>query len=523
MLDSDVATGAPSELQHSTLLGHPKGLFVLFLAEACERFSFYGMRALLLLYLLQHFLFSQNESYAIYALYGAMVYFMPIVGGFLADRYLGFQRAVIFGAVLLCVGHGLMAVEGEPASRVAGEVVRNETVITILFLALSFIVMGVGLLKSAISNMVGQLYGPEDNRRDQGFTIFYMGINLGAMVATIVCGYLGTEVGWAYGFGLAGIIMVAGLVVFLLGRPLLEGAGELPRPEIVDEKALGLPKLWWVYIAAVVAVGITTFVFVVPDWARNVLFGLSALAVGSLLVYVGVKHEIQQLIRVLSMLFLMLVAAVFWALFEQFSSSMKVFADRNVDLSVGFFELSAAQIDFLNPLFIIILAPVFAVIWEFLARAKAEPSTPVKFGLGILLAGLAPLALVLGASTVGGDHMVHLGWFVLTFLLFTMGELCLSPVGLSMVTRYSMYEILGIMMGIWFLASSVGTLIAGQLAQLASLDELEAEGVAVASNVSLPVFSDAFFTYGVIGLIVAVVMFVGAPFVRRGLEANAET
>ena len=214
--------------QPRDLLGHPRGLAVLFFAEMWERFSFYGMRALLIFYLTQHFLFDDAMSAGIYATYGAMVYLMPVLGGMIADRYLGFRKAVIVGAVLLCCGHLGMAFEGDPARSVEGVVVRDSVSLQVLYLSLAFIVIGVGFLKSSISNMVGELYGPDDPRRDGGFTLFYMGINLGAFVAGIVCGYLGQTYGWRYGFGLAGIGMLAGLFTFVRGRRLLLGAGEPP-------------------------------------------------------------------------------------------------------------------------------------------------------------------------------------------------------------------------------------------------------------------------------------------------------
>ena len=502
--------------QHGTLLGQPRGLYVLFLAEACERFSFYGMRALLLFYLVEHFLFSDNNSYEIWAVYGAMVYFMPVVGGFLADRFLGFKRAVIYGAVLLCIGHTLMAVEGDPAFTENGVVVRDAVGLNAMFFALASIVLGVGFLKSAISNMVGQLYARSDPRRDQGFTIFYMGINLGALLATIICGYLGRKFGWAYGFGLAGIVMVVGLLVFLYGGKFLQGVGGVPNPELANERIFGLTRSWWVYIAGIFMIVITRYLL---EYHQSVQYGLmivSVVSVVGLLWWVAAKRTREELQRIIVVLGLIVVSPIFWSLFEQFSSSMKLFADRNMDLTWGFISLDAAQIDFINPLFIICLAPLFVMMWDGLNKRGWEPSLPMKFALALIQAGLAALFLGVGCVLADDSALVALPWLVLTFLLFTTGELCLSPLGLSMVTKYTMEEVLGVMMGIWFLAASVGSLFAGWLAKLASVDKIAGETLVPAAT--LPVYQEAFLTYGVIGLAAGGILMLLVPIAKKYLR-----
>ena len=503
----------------SILFSQPKGLYVLFLAEACERFSFYGMRALLLFYLVEHFLFDDKSSIEIWAVYGAMVYFMPVVGGFLADRYLGFKRAVIYGALLLCVGHSLMAIEGDPAVVQDGVVIRDAVGLNAMFFALSSIVLGVGFLKSAISNMVGQLYERSDPRRDQGFTIFYMGINIGALLATIICGYLGTTFGWSYGFGLAGIVMLVGLVVFLAGSEHLRGIGDLPKPELAHQRIFGLTRSWWVYVTGILMVIITRYLLEYHQSVQFAIFTIGAASVVGLITWVGLKRSKAEFQRVLVVLLLIVVAPVFWSLFEQFSSSMKLFADRNMNLTFWFIELDAAQIDFLNPLFIICLAPVFAMLWDSLNRRGREPSTPMKFALAIVQAGLAAMILAVGCTFADDTAHVSFIWLVLTFLLFTTGELCISPVGLSMVTRYTMTEILGIMMGIWFLASSVGSLFAGGLAKLAAIESIA--DVEIAAVDSLPVYQEAFYIFGFIGLGTGVLLFLLAPFASRFLNEES--
>ena len=505
-----------AEVSVPTLLGHPRGLFVLFLAEACERFSYYGMRALLALYLVRHFLFEDSQSFEIYAAYGAMVYFMPIVGGFIADRYLGFRKAVIYGAILLCIGHALMAFEGEAATIVDGVVLRDVLAMDIMFLALSFIIVGVGFLKPSISNIVGQLYGEEDPRRDQGFTIFYMGINLGAFTATIVCGYLGETYGWAYGFGLAGIVMLLGLGVFIRGQGLFGNAGHAPSMEKLREKVLGLPREWLIYVVGIILIVASWGMLQFRLAADILLYTVSVAGILGVFIYTKLKCTKDQQHRMAVILYLIVVSTVFWALFEQAGSSIKLFADRNVDLDVVGISVNASQVDALNPCFVILFAPLFAGLWQFLAARGWEPSTPMKFALGIVQAGLAALMIAFGTEFADSGSQVAFIWVVLAFVFFTTGELCLSPVGLSMVTRYSVAEVMGVMMGIWFVASSVGSLLSGVLAKLAAIDV--ARDQTIDASMSLPVYQDAFYTYGLIGVGTGVVLLVIAPFVRKYLH-----
>ena len=351
------------------VLGHPRGLVILFFAEMWERFSFYGMRALLIFYLTQHFLFDDAMSAGIYASYGAMVYLMPVIGGMVADRYLGFRKAVVVGAILLCIGHLGMAFEGDPARTVDGVVVRDSVSLQVLYLSLAFIVIGVGFLKSSISNMVGMLYAPGDSRRDGGFTLFYMGINLGAFVAGLVCGYLGQTYGWRYGFGLAGIGMLAGLFTFVRGRRLLMGAGEPPESADLARPILaGITREQLIWGGALVAVVVAWQILQYQDVVGGLLLvGAGAVVIGliwfSLARCTPVDRD-----RTLVVLGLTAVAVVFWALFEQAGSSMSLFADRNVDRDIVGATVQASQFQSLNPLFIIFLAPLFAGLWPMLAR-----------------------------------------------------------------------------------------------------------------------------------------------------------
>src|SRR5690606_22984252 len=312
----------PAESE-KTILGHPRGLFVLFFAEMWERFSYYGMRALLIFYLTQHWLFSDEASSVIYGAYTALVYITPVLGGYLADRYLGQRKAVLFGAVLLTFGHFLMAFEG------AGG--QDDPVMNVFWLALSFIIVGSGFLKANISVIVGQLYPRTDVRRDGAYTIFYMGINLGAALGTIVAGYLGQTYGWRYGFGAAGVGMLLGLIVFIWGKPLLMGKGEAPDAARLQSRVAGLKLEWLLYVIGFVAVGVSWALIQFQDVVGWLLFVFGVALVLYVIFYAVMKLERDDRDRIFAAMFLIVGSILFWALFEQAGSSLNLFTDRYVD------------------------------------------------------------------------------------------------------------------------------------------------------------------------------------------------
>ena len=505
----------------SLLFGHPTGLVVLFITEACERFSYYGMRAILVFYLVDHFLFQESVAFEIVAAYGAMVYFMPVIGGFIADRWLGFRKAVIFGAVLLCVGHILMAFEGTGGSVVDGEVVRDQFALVSTYLAMSFIIVGVGFLKACISNMVGLLYEDNDSKRDQGFTIFYFGINLGAMIAIMLCGYVGAEFGWGYGFGLAGIMMLIGLMVFLRGRETLQGVGEPRDPTDLRSTFVGVRKEWLIYAGGVIATLFTAYLLQSRDLTKILLYSVGMVALVGVLVYAWFTCTKEQIQRMWVMLYLIVVSVVFWGLFEQAAHSLKGFASRNLDPEFLGIAFKATQIEALNPAFILAFAPVFVWIWSVLGRRHIEPSRPMKFGIGTILCGVGYAMFLLGCLTANAEFQVAMIWVILGFLFITLGELCLSPVGLSMITRYSPVEMVGVMMGIWFLASSVASLFGGTLSQLAAIDVAPGEAVAAAD--SLVVYTNAFEIFTALGIGVGVLVGLSAIWLKKYLPEGQAT
>ncbi len=510
MPDGSVTTGS-QDAEVRTFMGHPRGLAVLFFAEMWERFSFYGMRGLLILYLTKHWLFGDAEASSIYAGYAAMVYLMPVLGGLIADRYLGFRHAVTMGAVLLCLGHLGMAFEGVPASLVDGVVVKDEVALQVLYLSLGLIIVGVGLLKPSISSIVGQLYGPDDPRRDAGFTIFYMSINIGAVLATLTCGYLGETYGWAYGFGLAGIGMLAGLITFVRGRDLLEGRGEPPDPELLTLARFGLSVRTRIYLGTAAMVVVAWWLMQNQALVGTLLTGASALAVVGVIAFILTSCDAQERKSMTVLLFLTAYSVIFWALFEQAGSSMNLFADRNVDKAFLGLTWTASQLQFFNPGFIVLLAPLFSMLWQWLASRGWEPSTSAKFGLGVTQAGLGFMLLVYGIDHADEAGQVAMVWLALAYLIHTTGELCLSPVGLSMVTKLAVTRVVGLMMGVWFLASSVAHYVAGLIAAVASVDG----GAEANAQHSLAVYQDTFYTVGVVGIGTGVLLLLLAPFITR--------
>ena len=493
--------------------GHPRGLYVLFFAEMWERFSYYGMRALLVFYLTKHFLFDDAAAAGLYATYGALVYLAPVLGGLVADRVLGFRRAVVCGALLLCVGHVGMAFEGFGAKLSAsGETVRDELALNVLYASLALIVVGVGLLKPSISNMVGQLYEANDPRRDSGFTLFYMGINLGAMTASLACGYIGETYGWSYGFGLAGIGMLVGLITFLRGQRQLGSAGWAP-----DEVAQGRARQstrrvdWLVYAGAFLAVVAVWQLIQHQQLVGALLSWSSALVVLGVIWFSLARCSPRERDQMLALLILVGVSVVFWSLFEQAGSSLNLFADRNVQRQLWGIEIKAAQLQSLNPMFIILLAPLFSVLWPALARRGLAVSSALKFGLAVVQVGLGFFALVYGASLAGSNAQVALIWLILAYLLHTTGELCLSPVGLAMVTRLSVARVAGLMMGVWFLSASVSHYVAGLIARMATVEQ----GALASANESLQVYSETFVLVAKVALVVGVLVILLSGLISR--------
>ena len=489
--DAVAPAGLPDGDSAGTILGHPKGLFVLFFAEMWERFSYYGMRALLIFYLVQHWLFSDSEASVIYGAYTALVYIAPVVGGYLADRWLGQRKAVLFGAVLLTFGHFFMAFEGDGG--------QDGSIIYVFWLALALIIVGSGFLKANISVMVGQLYPRTDIRRDPAYTIFYMGINVGAALGSLLCGYLGQTYGWSYGFGAAGIGMLFGLIVFMWGKPLLLGRGEPKNPE-----ALKGGKEMGIYGLGLAMVALCWLAIQYQDLVGWVLAIFGGLLVAYVLFIAVARLQPDERDRIFAAMFLIFVSIVFWALFEQAGSSLNLFTDRHVDTG----GVPASMFQSINAIYIVLLAPVFAMLWTWLAQRGWEPSTPMKFGLAVIQVGLGFLVLVWGAQAAGLGIPTPVIFIFLIYLLHTTGELCLSPVGLSAMNRLSPAHMASLIMGTWFFASATGNFAAGLIASATG-----AEGVG--EEAGKQVVLDVYQTVGLYAVGIGIVVMVLAPFVKK--------
>ena len=460
---STLAGGRPAAAALDTgFFGHPRGLATLFFTEFWERFSYYGMRAILILYMTAAVSegglgFSAERSGAIYGLYTAFVYLLALPGGWLADQLLGQRRAVFLGGCIIALGHFALAFED----------------LRFFFSGLVLIVIGTGLLKPNVSTMVGELYpgeGPDAGaRRDAGFSIFYMGINLGAFVAPFVCGTLGQRVNWHWGFAAAGVGMVIGLIQYVAMGRLLGDAGLHPNaatnPEvrrrtltILIGSTVALALLVWLLVG-VLGVGVER----IAGFTGAIIVGLALFYLFFQLAAGGLDATEKKRMIVIFVLFIF--SALFWSGFEQAGSSLNLFAERLTDLDVFGYDVPASWLQAVNPILIIALAPVFAWLWIALSRKRKEPSAPAKFSLGLILLGLG-FGVMVWASllTNGQTRQVGPVWLILTYLLHTCGELCLSPVGLSTVTKLAPHRKVGQMMGVWFMSVSLGNLIAGLVA-----------------------------------------------------------
>jgi len=561
-----------AESAEKTILGHPRGLVILFFTEMWERFSFYGMRGLLIIYLTQHFLMSDESSSVLYGAYGALVYVMTIIGGSLADRYLGARKAVTFGAILLTLGHFGMSFEGdgsrqllshgdkqyemvldgrggdarqqivtelgasyvsftetsmdiadplavglEPSiarSEFTMSVETEETYLHILYLSLALIIAGVGFLKANISTIVGSLYGFGDSRRDSGFTIFYMGINIGAFLASLSCGYLGIVYGWKYGFGLAGIGMLLGLVIFLLCQDWLEGKAEPPNPEKLKQKLfMGLNVEWACYSVGLVIIAVSMLLVMNAELVGGILGPLGILMFIWLVSHAFTQLQGDERSRMLAAVYFVLAQIPFWALFEQAGSSLNLFTARLVDREIMGWSVPGPVFQSLNAGFIFIFAPVMAWLWVWLARRNLNPSTPVKFALGVAMAGLGFLALVAGMQGTGAVGLTPVIFIFLIYWIHTMGELMVSPVGLSAVTKLAPAKIVGMTMGAWFLYSGLSNYLAGVIARTTGAETIGGQMTNVAA--AKAGYVDVYSQVGYMALVIALAMLLVSPVVNK--------
>ncbi|NVB40777.1 MFS transporter [Pseudenhygromyxa sp. WMMC2535] len=448
---------------------HPRGLVVLFLAEMWERFCYYGMRTLLTLYLTESLLMGDEDAFTTYGAYTALVYAAPVLGGRLADKLLGYQRAVILGGILMAVGEftliGHRFVGGGP-----------ELATTLLYLGMGIIIIGNGYFKANISSIVGKLYDDKPHLKDSGFTIFYIGINIGALLATTVCAWVGATYGREMGFGLAGVGMLFGLVQFVFGRAKLEGKGLPPDEERLNKPVFGPLSRWHITVLASVAAGPALYFLLTNDSIVGYLLLGVAIYVAVSLLLAASKEGKVQVHRTIALFIFMILNVMWWALFEQAGTSLTLFADRAVDRMVFGWEMPAENTQFFNPFFIVVFGSIFSTMWVKLDEANKNPNIPIKFGLAFLQLALGYYMLVIGSQFVGETFKVPLTFLALLYLLHTTGELFLSPIGLSLATKLAPKGMAGSVMGAWFLSFAGANFVGGQIAKLTGGEgEAEAE------------------------------------------------
>ncbi len=524
---------------------HPKALFILFFAEMWERFSYYGMRALLILYMTKELFSSLSQGEAdsvalgIYGSYTAMVYLFPVVGGVLADKILGFRKAILFGGILMMAGHFALSFQG----------MYFEDNMSLFFLSLAFIIIGNGFFKPNISSLLGKYYGANDSRKDGAFTIFYMGVNIGALLSTVTCGYVGEQISWHYGFGLAGIGMLLGLLVFwLAGDKILGKKGINPSafenfPEVDEATEMRLLHATPEERASVHSLEASNFeLYMTPSLRRNQILTfvgtivfipicalflnlsdiltwiLLIMSVGILgvLFFMSTKEERIGGQRLWVVIVLFLFHTMFWALFEQAGGSLTLFTERNVDRFVMGSEIPASIFQSVNAFFIMILAPLFSWIWIKLRSNKKEPSTPMKFVLGLSQLAVGFGVIVIGAKFFATDGLVPMIFIIVMYLLHTTGELSLSPVGLSMITKLSPKKAVGFVMGAWFLSIALANKMAGLIGELTAAES-------VSENASkmdtLLVYSDTYLMWGVLVVgIAALLLLTLVPTLKKWMN-----
>ncbi len=570
--------------------GHPKQLAILFTSEMWERFGYYGMRALLILYLVDHFVFADNVANGLYGAFTSLVYLTPLIGGLIADQYFGSKKAVKFGAILMSAGYLLLAfsggdnakpfvsindqryevaiekngdaagqyvVDGENRYRIRGnedgsltlegaggsvpatiekgafkfDADRNDVNVILLFMSLGLIIVGNGYFKPNISTIVGTLYPEGDPRRDAGFTIFYMGINLGSVISQGLAPVIAVKFGYQWGFALAGFGMLLAWARFQFSDKALAGYGDPPEGGknrdaiIILLSLLAVPLAWFLLNNAMetasmareaAATGIVEYILSQPLLGQ-VMFFVYLVAMIGIPVWSVVSLKSVERDRMIVAVVLTFFSVVFWTLFEQAGSSLTLFADRNTDLNImGVYTMPAGQVQIFNPLFIVIFAPIFSVMWGWLGKRGLEPSVPLKFAIGLILVGVGFLVLVFGSQFHDERFLVPLFWLALAYFIHSVAELCLSPVGLSMITKLSITKLVGMMMGVWFLSSAMAQYVGGIVAQLASTETVGGE--VLNPQVSLETYLGVFQQIGLWGVGLGVVLMVLWPLLKKGMH-----
>ena len=474
-----------------TRSGHPKGLYLLCFSELWERFGFYMVQTILILYMSKGLSYSDADAYLLYGAFSSMLFLTPVIGGYIADRYIGFKQSISIGAVLLAIGYAIMSLQDRPA----------------LFLGLSVVVIGNGFLKPNVSSIVGDLYEAEDPRRDGGFTIFYMGINIGALIPPLFAGALVAAYTWGSGFMVASVGMVISLLTFIAGRKRIREYGQVPATSPLHHGSKAM-FYFLLCIGMFVAIGLMQLLFLFPKEANLTLIAASLAIVGSVLFFLF-KERPEQRNKLFACLILILISVGFWAIYNQTFTSLMLFADRNMSKHWLGFTIDAEFTQFFNPFFIIVLSPLLSWFWVWLDKKKKNPSTPSKFSLGVLFMAFGFILLWAGVRFFSEGPQASPWWLIGSYFLQTIGELLLSPIGLAMVTRLSPRHLVGMMMGVWFLTQSAAYAIGGALAIISDVPQ------DATSKEALSIYSEAFMLYGLIALVLAGISWSLTPFLKR--------
>ena len=503
---------ATAQNSEATLFGHPTGLFYLFFAELWERFSFYGMRALLTLYMVEEVFKSlSNRDFAtaaVYASYGSLVYASTVIGGQVSDKILGMRSSIFLGGVLMAIGHFVLAIENDIA----------------FFLALAFIIVGNGFFKPNISTFVGALYEDGDVRKDSGFTIFYMGINIGGWIAPLLCGGLAVTYGYHYGFALAGFGMMAGLIFFWSGikRNVFGDKGLPPNMEVYEKPVLGIPQKTLIPLLSVLFVPVIAYIlssyesittkntFLIGE--KNlvgIIFLVIGLVITAYMIKILAKVTSEERKKLMMAILITFFMTLFWGFHELSGSVITLFASRNVALD-GF--MTAAQTNSLNSMFIILLAIPISWLWGYLTKKNLNPRTPYKFGLGLVLAGASFYVLALSKGSADENGMVPFAYLIVMYLVLSIGELFMSPVGLSKITSLSPKRIVAFMMGIWFLSSAYAFQIVGFIGkQLA----VESTDINVGGLDTLAIYTDGFMLISQYAIGAGLIVILFSPLMKK--------
>jgi POT family proton-dependent oligopeptide transporter len=477
----------------------PKALFLLFFTELWERFGFYMVQTILILYMTKGFLYSDAKADLLYGTYGSMLYLTPVFGGYIADRFMGYRHSIILGGLLLMVGYLIMIIPERQA----------------LFLGLGVMAIANGFFKPNVSALVGDLYETNDPRRESGFTLFYMGINLGSVMPPIFAGVLVAAFSWSAGFLVASLGMFISFLTFISGKQLLGRSGAVPRSSPI---ATGNSFRFYSILSLLILVllGVTQLLFSFPEESAFILIGSSLIITASIIVFVF-KEKMEARRKLTACLILILISMGFWALYNQTFISLTLFADRNMSKEFLGITLNAEGSQFFNPFFIILLSPFLSWFWFYLDKKKKNPSIPFKFTLGMFFMAAGFLFLWTGTHFFSSGSQASPWWLVGSYFLQTIGELLISPIGLAMVTRLAPKHLTGMIMGVWFLTQSGAYALGGGLATLSSVPQ------GVSEKIALTIYSHAFLVYGSIALVLAILSSFLIPYLKRLISSPSES